>query len=492
MARLLGTSFLIFSIIVSAQSYTPRYANSDCPFFIRRLAEDSDADISCGYLIVPEDREASENGRLIALFVVRIAARHPSGNAPLIFLTGGPGSAVAERLPFILGSQLRQNYEVIAVDQRGAGFSRPSLNCVELDDQTRTSYSDWRQDCYRRLLDEGIALHSYNSANNAKDIHDLLVALDIEEANIYGLSYGSRLALTVARDFPERLRALILDGVLPLQVKRLETHALNGYQAIEQLFADCSADRICNRAYPNLRESFYSALKTMDREPAEIDQGDKDYPIVITGDDLVNEIYAKLYDAHLIPFLPALIDAYAQGDYDYDPAEEARRREAQTLIGAEMLWNLDKSSEGLALSVACAEEVPFNSRDEIVNRAANLPGAVRRPLVEIAISDISNCSEWQVPRAPDLENQPVASDIPTLLLSGRYDPVTPPEWGAEAAQYLVNSWRYVFPDSGHGLLFRVDAGCAESIALSFLANPERRPNDACIAELTSPDFYIRP
>ena len=465
---------------------------------------------------------------------------------------------------------MHHNYEVIAIDQRGAGLSRPSLNCHERDDQTLSSNIIWIRDCYRRLVDDGIALHAYNSANNANDIHDLLVALEIEEANVYGISYGSRLALTIARDFPQRVRALILDGVLPLQVNSLEALAVNGNQAFDRVFIGCAADADCKRAYPDLRESLYELIRTLNRAPAEIESADEDYPIVTTGQDFAYDIYYKLYEKHSIPYLPALIDAYAQGEYDYDPAKDDQEREGQAryelhdpqaneydlvamemlqitdirklfdhyrrlsgdewdglmaeieyrlkyqpfqdyllldslseaeqylptldaeelaLIEAEVLGKLDDSSEGTQLSFQCAEEVHFNRRDEIANRAADLPGALRRALVDWALISINDCKRWDVPRSSSIENQPVKSDIPTLLLSGQYDPITPPPWGEEAAKYLAKSLHYVFPDGGHGLLFTGE--CADSIALSFLADPERQPEAGCMADLSLPDFYVR-
>lgn len=488
MKRLLGLCLALLTITAAAQGDTPRYESRECPIIIQRLAHDSAADIRCGYLIVLEAGGAADRARQLELFVLRIAARQPAGNAPLIFLTGGPGSPVTARVPDILASRLSQHYDIIAIDQRGAGFSQPSLNCPEADDPKRESKAGWIRECKRRLVDEGIALEPFNSAKNAKDIHDLLVALEIKEASVYGESYGSRLALTLARDFPQRARALILDGLLPIHVNQLEAQALNGYRALEQLFADCGSDGACNQAYPNLREGFFSVLRRLNREPARRNQADLQYPIVTTGDDFVAEILAMLGVQRLIPYVPAFIDAFRTGTDGKDPLWEALAQEARAAYKLKEFATLDDLSEGLWLTVRCAEAAPFNSRDEIVNQAAKLPGAVRRGLVNGAMASLSECKWWDAPRAPDRENQPVRSDIPALLLSGRYDPITPPAWGDEAAEYLVNSWHYVFSDSGHGVLFDSAEDCAESIALSFLAEPRRQPTEDCLAALSPPDF----
>ena len=545
----------------------------ECPYFILRLADENGADITCGYLTVLEDRGDTESGRQIDLFIVRIGARQSAGNAPLVYLAGGPGSSISDRFVGYLQSVLHQEYEIIAIDQRGAGFSRPTLNCHEADGQTRVSSGVWIPKCHQRLVQEHIALDTYNSANSANDIYDLLLTLELEKANVYGVSYGSRLALTLARDYPQRVRALILDGVLPPQVNRLEEHALNGNSAFERLFDGCAAITECRRAYPDLRETFFDVIRALNETPAKIETDDRDFLEIIDGDNLVFSFFDNLYYNNLIPYLPAYFDSFAQGIYTFDPAKKAdeqRNRERfesqdpqpiesdlvameilqitdmedllnfyrrlsddevdafaqqlalhmnyksfQEYLGLDSLdeakqymekledeerervelevrgWH-DTFSEGTWLSFRCADEVPFNSLEAIVNRPAHLPVAVRKPLVQWAKGDIAKCDTWDVPASSPIENQPVASDIPTLLLSGHFDPVTPPEWGHEAGRHLTYSWHYVFPDAGHGVLFESDAECAESIALSFLANPEIQPDAACISDLTLPAFYIRP
>jgi len=484
--RLLCIGLLLFAIAAAAQGKAPQYQASECPYFIQRLAEDSRAKMDCGYLIVPEDRLDKQSDRLIELFVIRIAARGATDKAPLIYMTGGPGAAVAEHIPFILSSRLSPLYEVIAMDQRGAGFSRPSLNCYELDDETPASSSGWIQACYQRLRDQGIGLQAYNSASAAKDIYDLLAALEIAGANLYGVSYGSRLALTVARDHPERVRALLLDGVFPPHVNSFNEHALNGNQALERLFNSCGASEGCRLAYPDLRQKFYAVIRKLNARPATIPS----LNLKLSGDDFANDVFLKLYDKTLIRYLPAQIEAFDQGEYDFYSVVEARKRRLGSPFESEAQDAPDELSEGAWLSFRCADEAPFNSRDAIVNLAADLPVVLRRPLVENAIEALTMCNSWNVPASADIENQPVHSDIATLLMSGYFDPATPPHWGDEAGRYLSNSWHYVFPESGHGLLFAADAGCAQSIALSFLEQPTRPLDAACLNDLRPPRFHV--
>jgi pimeloyl-ACP methyl ester carboxylesterase len=91
--------------------------------------------------------------------------------------------------------------------------------------------------------------------------------------------------------------------------------------------------------------------------------------------------------------------------------------------------------------------------------------------------------------APAVENQPVTSDIPTLVLAGEYDPITPPEYGRTAAQALASSFFYELPGLGHGV--SADNGCAMGLMLDFLAEPAAEPDAACVAEMGGPRFVVR-
>ncbi len=477
------------ALCASAQHEAPAYVLDACPAYVAQFAGNGGSDMRCGVLFVPEERDAAATHRFVELFVIDIPARQPAGNAPIVYVSGGPGEAVINDLAAIVASPFHQHFRFIAMDQRGAGLSLPSLNCPEAADPA-ASADEWIRACYQRLSGEGIALRATHSATHARDIHDLLLALEIDEAHVYGQSYGSRLALTLARDYPERVRTLILDAVLPLQVNRWNAYAPNANRALQQLLGDCAADAACHEAYPQLRASLLTALRKLNSDPAVIQLEGKQALLMKTGDDFVIELLTMLYDTRLIPYLPALIDAYARGQYNYDPRLDAKRRAADPPPTADDIrGHADHFSEGTQLSVLCAEEAPFNSRADIVNRAAGIAALVRRPLVAQALDALAACALWPVPSAQPLENEPVASDIPTLLLSGAYDPVTPPAWGAEAAAFLRNSWHIVLPDVGHGALFA--SACAETITLSFLDAPLLKPDNDCLAEGSAPSFFVR-
>jgi len=570
-ALFLALAIWVLGAAALAQRDKPTFLDRACPFFMQKLAGARDADINCGILRTPENRKAQDAAIQLELFVVRISAGKETTNAPIVYLEGGPGGAGSAAFAAWLDSSFQPDYDIILVDQRGSGLSLPSLNCYESIAAADGADAEWIRACRERLTRAGVDLSAYHSASNAHDIHDLLAALEIPQANIYGRSYGTRLGLTLARDFPQRLRSLMIDAVFPPQVAALETQPLFAYRALERLFVDCEQDPSCWRAYPNLRASFYIAIANMNAAPARIEDAELDALIETTGDDFVKQLVASLYDRALLPYLPALIAAFAEGDYEFDPRAEAEslaqddaryadsmkavefdlaaleylnlgsmeevyahfdslREDARDrLIGeisdamqyapyrdylglasteaarayldkldesaklhleAEVTGQYDSDSEGLYFSIQCAEEIHFNSAAAVEARLADLPAALRAPLLDDAIFNFAACEFWDVPSRGEREDQPVESDIPTLVFSGAYDPITPPDWGEAAAKYLANSWHFVFPNAGHGAL--LSGPCADSIALSFLADPTRRPEDACMEDLTSPDFYIRP
>lgn len=566
--RYFFTILLFLSCLwVTGQDDSPRFESDDCPYFMQRLADEADAAIVCGWLHVPEDRDTPDDGMMLKLFVVRIASTESMDNAPIVYLEGGPGGAASVLLAEWLDSPIHQTYDIILIDQRGTGLSTPSLNCPEMDESDEL---DAVQTCRDRLIDDGIDLNDYTSADNAHDIHDLLVALDIPEVNLYGSSYGVRLGLTVIRDFPEHIRTLAIDAVYPPQVNSLIDEAYYGNQAFEQLFSDCAADPVCDAVYPDLRQSFYTAIDNMNEQPQNIYDYEWGAYVRMSGDDFVQYVYSLMYDTSLLPFLPALIDAYAAGEYDYDPEIESYELDleeamlyddiepdeydmaamdylgiddvndlyayfdsisddefnnlvneieeyayllpfrdyfgydtvdeaADTIydldddalaeLEVEVLGFYDDDSEGMHYSVECAEEVPFQNVGDVLARADDLSSELEI-LTESAVEAFDDCDVWDVEPSPDIENQPVISEIPTLIFSGLYDPVTPYQWGDDTRSYLSNSYHFIFPNVGHGALDTQT--CANDILIAFLDDPVQVPDGSCVEALDPPPFYIRP
>ena len=249
---------------VAAQEHLPVYPvyeENPCPF-------PSLETVTCGTLTVYEDRTTPDS-QTIQLAVAVIAAQSPDPEPdPIIYLEGGPGGSALIAVEGLLNHPLRENRDLILFDQRGAGFSQPSLNCIEIESPNTGFQRSPIESCYLRLQRDGINLNRYTSADSAADVNDLRVAMGYEQVNLYGISYGARLALTVMRDYPDSVRAAVLDSVLPPEVNRYERSASDTLTALRYFFDQCAADTVCQQAYPSLEHDFYVLVAAFNDTPA--------------------------------------------------------------------------------------------------------------------------------------------------------------------------------------------------------------------------------
>jgi pimeloyl-ACP methyl ester carboxylesterase len=460
----------------------------------------------CGLLTVPEDR-SNPDGRQVELAVVILYATGPEpADSPIVYLEGGPGGSAVLGFDAWLYSPYRETFDIILIDQRGTGFSLPSLDCYELleaeEDEDPLVQS---QACYDRLVEAGVNLASYNSAENADDIADLIVALDYEQANLYGISYGTRLALTVMRDRPERVRAVVLDSTYPPNVQGYEEQAPNAQRAFDTLFEYCQEDSECNSAYPNLDVMFYDTVEELNENPALVSDfdpaTDEEYEYDVYGDDLVNSIFSAMYSTQLVPFLPAVIDAAAAGEYEVafdlldglyiDDESDAPYFDMYEFLTDEEIdyFTSISDAEGMFNAVECFEEVHFNSLDVMFEGEGEMEDIIFETMMIDNESMFDECVIWGAVVSDGLENAAVESDIPTLVLAGDFDPITPPGWGEVATETLSNSYFYTFPGVGHGA---IDGGeCPVQIGIDFLMEPTTEPDTSCLDKMSGPAFYIR-
>jgi pimeloyl-ACP methyl ester carboxylesterase len=447
------------------------------------------ADFVCGYLTVPE-QHSQPDGPSIQLAVVILKSTgstpHPD---PLVMAQGGPGgSTIHTYATLLLDSPLRRGRDIVLFDQRGTLRSKPALLCPEnLDLTLRTIEQNLGREeeerlsdealmqCRARLLREGVNLSAYDSLENAADVEALRVALGYDKINLYGVSYGTLLALHVVRNFPSGLRSVILDSVVPPQVNFLEQAARSENRALTEFFGACAADARCNANYPNLERVFYEQVQQLDRQPARVPMTDPEtgvtYQAVVRGDTFQGLFFQMLYATELLPLLPQLI---------YD----ARNGRYETFGQIASLFVFERTiAEGMYYSVACAEDADFDP--------ANAADPQLRPqIAERAVHDAQHlvelCRRWDVEPLGPAVDRPVEGDVPTLVLTGRFDPITPPAFGAQAAETLRNSYLFTFPDSGHGIF--PSEPCAEQVIAAFLDDPQARPDDTCLASRGPPRF----
>ena len=473
--------------------YEPLFTPGPCPF---QLPPGTDPD--CGWLVVPENRDQPA-GRRIELAVAIFPARSEERFPPVVYLEGGPGGKALDKLVFNYEAQfefLDQERTVVVFDQRGVGHSTPSLSCPQLLDLTYDLLDDdisgeeflareWEvvNECREGWLLEGVDLSRYNSRESAADVEDLRVALGYEEWDLYGVSYGTRLALTVMRDHPEGIRSVVLDSTYPLDADGVASILPGADRAFSELFEACASDARCSSEYGDLEALLFSTAKRLDDDPAEVWVVDllgfQGYPALLSGEVLLALVFQGLYSELIIPAIPRMVADVAEGNYFT----------AQALMSL-LLLNQEYLSFGQFLSVQCHEEVPFSNPATVQARAVENPRLV--PIVARASVQSENafefCREWGAGTADPVENQPVVSDIPTLVLAGRFDPITPPEFGRSVVERLDNVWFVEFPTLGHGVT--AVSGCPQSATLAFLADPRTRPEDSCVSGMEGIVFDI--
>lgn len=469
-----------------------RFEATSCWFKIPR-----DRDMTCGYLVVPENR-AKPSDRTIRLAVV-IFEPDRVRHEPVVYLTGGPGQPAyietaqdidswwwfADRQPWLRGRRL------VVLDQRGVGLSEPLLDCPGLYDPVGwngvVSAPDILPDlpgaqqqaleaCRDDLLAQGVDLSAYNTRESAADVADLRRALDIDEWVLFGISYGTRLALTVLRDEPEGISAAVLDSVLPLDVDFIGESAANFQAALDRLFGDCRADAACDSTFGDLRPLVTESVRRLNAAPLPLRLTAPDEQaqyLHVDGMTYLWVLFDSLYDWDGIERLPLLISRTADQDYRF-LVDKAR---SLYLDGGDSTF-----AEGMQFSVGCHEEFPFYNSEPLPSSSSLLDGWVESDFYLWA------CPFWPSGRAEAAENQPVASNVPVLLLSGDYDPITPPVWAARAAKTLPRSQQLVFRGIGHDVVDSTDCG-GEAVA-DFLANPFRKPSTPCVQQMEPPYFVL--
>src|SRR5919112_6091912 len=240
-------------------------------------------DFECGYLTVPENR-AEPTGRTIQIPVARAKATSPNPQPdPLVYLTGGPGGTGLAAAVLRVQAGWNADRDVIFIDQRGTLKAQPLLACPEIDaflqagvslaptsEEFATQSAAATQACHDRLVAAGWDLSAYNTTENAADVADLRVGLGIPEWNLYGVSYGTELALQILRDHPEGIRSVVLDSVVPPQLNLLDGFWPNAAAGFRALFDACAADAACHTAFPDLESEFRTLVTQLTAQPRTI------------------------------------------------------------------------------------------------------------------------------------------------------------------------------------------------------------------------------
>ena len=424
----------------------------------------------CGKLTVPLD-PAVPDGATIEIFIARVAALSAEPRLdPLLLIAGGPGQSTVDFYLQLRGAfeQARRERDVILVDQRGTGRSAEGFACEAPDD---LSLDTADPDVLARVIDACVAelKHDprfYTTSVAVGDLVAVRVALGIETWNVYGVSYGTRVAQHYLRQYPEHVRSVVLDGVVPPPLALGPDVAREAQRALEQIFARCAADAACGARFASLPQLFAEVLARLDAGAA-----DETDPPPISALELRTLVRFMTYSAATVALLPVLISEAHAGNYT-PLAGQART----------LLRELPESlSFPMSNSVTCTEDVPY--ADAAIGDLAStyLGTAIMDALKQI-------CARWPSGSIDAGFKTAVVSDRPVLLLSGEYDPITPPGYAERVkAEGLGNSVHLVGRGQGHGL---VGVGCVPRLLRTFLEDPTPAKLDAGCLMLEPPTPFF--
>lgn len=436
----------------------------------------------CGTLTVPENRQTS-GGRTIDLDIAVLPATGSSSVVqadPLFLLAGGPGQAATEVYPnaAFLFEEVNRTRDLVLVDQRGTGDSNgfvcDNLSDESLPDDMPDEAAVGLLDECRQSLEAQADLTQYTTDRFIEDLEAVRVALDYDTVNLYGASYGSRAALAYMRRHPDIVRSAVLDAVAGPELVLFRDMPRDGQRALDLLFDRCAADEACDAAFPDVRAEYdelragletpqpVSIIHPLTNEPLEIS---------MTGDRLSQYVFNILYSPEFQSLLPLLIHhAHETGDF------------TPLVVQALAIGESAGVYPGLLYAVACSEDAPLIDADEAAASQDDTSFG------SFADNFQAICATW--PRAEvaaDLR-EPLESDIPTLLLSGSADPVTPPTYAEQVAATLSNSRHLVVDGFGHGV---IGYGCMPRLVAQFIRDGSATGIDAtCLDELEPPPFFV--
>ena len=476
--------------------YTPTFAKSVC-----RFTPPNGIVVTCGYVTVPEDR-TNPHTKTIQLAVAAFHSTSPNpAPDPVIFLQGGPGGQAvllsADNYEALVKPFLSKR-DFIAFDQRGTGISIPALGCDELETVYKQDisgqipassrdyiYTNAFRSCHDAMTIGGIELNSYTTLASSDDLKDIVTALGYKQVDLYSASYGTRLALVTMRDHPGIVKSAVLDSVVPVEVKLYDEDPIRYNSALQAMFDGCVADTRCNAAYPDLKTVFWDLVDQLDAKPvvvtAPLPVGSNTEKV--DGGDLIGITLALLKTTRLIGYAPETIYKVKAGDFSSFVAMQSS-----------LPYEFDGIDIGLYISMMCHEQIlattPVNLQ-AAMDSQRDVGRYFRLPFFGDAQAMFNTCKVWAAVPPTAGENDATVSDIPTLIIEGKYDPATPPIFGKQVAAQLSHCYYMEFPNQGHTPTATDTSGCAFGTMLAFIDNPDQKPDMNCLSAIKGVDFVIR-
>ena len=410
----------------------------------------------CGFLEVPENPEDPDGRKILVHVAVAGAGDQDAAEDPLFFLAGGPGQAATETWISIRSwlRKINRKRDIVLVDQRGTGQSN-RLSCPSSKDIDLNAEIDFEEIAREasRCLDALDADPRYYTTTVAmQDINLVRQAMGYDKINIMGVSYGTRAAQVYLRQFPETVRTVTLDSVVPMQLALGQEHAPMLEQAVAKVLQDCATQSECNALFPLQQTELTALLQALRQNPSTLTITNpingEDQETLLNGATLAVAVRFLSYSSETQALLPLLIhEALTTGDLE--------RLASQAMLV--MSGITEAISRGMELSVLCSEDYPFMNVNADYDNT--LLGNVMLKAIE------AQCDVWPRGVVPEGFHDPVVSDVPVLLVSGERDPVTPPHYAAQAAETFSNHVNLVAPGQAHSVLRNV---CIHEIATAFI------------------------
>ena len=436
----------------------------------------------CGKFTVPEDPDDPAGKHIeLAVAVVPAIATRPKPD-PLFLLAGGPGQGAIEGFAAHLDAfdGIHRERDLVMVDQRGTGGSN-RLDCdlpddaAESDEMPPAELQKLARECLAKLPGRP---QFYTTSIAVRDLDAVRAALGYERINLFGGSYGTRVAQHYARRYPGRTRTIAIDSVVPPELLLGPMIAVEAQRALERVFARCKADSQCNEHFPDLANQFAKVDARLRRSPVSITLPDpvtgEIKSIDVTRSHLATMTRMLSYSARTASLLPLLIhEAATHGNY--------RPLAAQAQMAGGDLERM--IAMGMHNAIVCSEDAPHFAG--AIDRAT-LEKSYIGPVMYDAMSAI--CEVWPHGAVDADLHQPLKSSVPALLLSGEFDPATPPEYGAAATAGFEHHLHLVVSGQGHG---QTDLRCVQRLLREFI---ERGTVDgldaACVGDIRPAPFFL--
>ncbi len=429
--------------------------------------------LRCVSLTVPLDYARPAAGSLKLHVAVAPAFRQGTRNDPLFVLAGGPGQAGSDVLMLLPAAldKVRATRDIVFIDQRGTGLSG-KLSCESKPEHELMGEEQLEEELRACIRASKAPFAAYTTAAAARDLEQVRGALGYGKVNVWGGSYGTRLAQAYARAYPASVRTLVLDGVAaPEQV--IPAGGRDGQAALDGLFAQCARDAACNKAFPQLRAEFDALVTKLEGGGIRLSLPDprtaQQVDFSLTLPRFLGTVHNILYSPADARRLPFLIHSASRGRWQ---PFIARQNLAGDFGGDASMAML------LHFAVVCAEDVPRMTPELLKSDDAVLT----RPLAE---KIPALCKTVNVPPVPFAA--PSRIEAPALLLSGALDPVTPPHRAASAARHMARAQQVVVANAGHGVS---QLGCAPRLLREFLDRPEQKLDSACLNDIPAPTFQL--